>query len=100
MVQGKVKSFNKERGYGFISPLGGDEEVFVEDFFVRNSGVGDTGSRSLEQGEWVAYQLVQDRWGFTARNVCILKKTTPSVDRPEAVRVKASTLDKDRSLLF
>ncbi len=39
MVQGTVKWFSKNRGYGFISPLGGDEAVFVEDFFVRNSGV-------------------------------------------------------------
>lgn len=65
MVQGKVKSFNKERSYGFISPLGRGGEIFVEDFFVRNSGVGDTGSRILEQGERVVYQLIQDRWGFT-----------------------------------
>jgi CspA family cold shock protein len=74
MAQGKVKWFNKERGYGFISPLGGSKDVFVEDFFVRNSGVADTGSRSLEEGERVAYQLTQDRWGPTAKNVCILKK--------------------------
>jgi CspA family cold shock protein len=74
MAQGKVKWFNKERGFGFISPLGGGEDVFVEDFFVRNSGIAGAGSRILEQGERVAYQLTQDRWGSTAKNVCILKK--------------------------
>lgn len=73
MAQGKVKWFDKEKGYGFISPLGGGEDVFVEDFFVRNSGVGDAGSSSLEQEERVAYQATQDRWGSTAKNVCILK---------------------------
>ena len=73
MAQGKVKWFDKERGYGFISPLGGGEDVFVEDFFVRNSGVGDAGSSSLEEEERVACQATQDRWGSTAKNVCILK---------------------------
>ena len=44
MAQGKVKWFSKRRGYGFISPLGGGEAVFVEDYFVRNSGVAGAGS--------------------------------------------------------
>jgi CspA family cold shock protein len=74
MAQGNVKWFDKERGYGFISPLGGSEDVFVEDFFVRNSGIAGAGSSNLEEGERVAYQLTQDRWGSTAKNVCILKK--------------------------
>ncbi|MDQ5827543.1 MAG: cold shock domain-containing protein [Chloroflexota bacterium] len=78
MAQGKVNWFDKERGYGFISPLGGGEDVFVEDFFVRNSGVGDAGSSSLEEEERVAYQATQDRWGSTAKNVCILKGNHPT----------------------
>jgi cold shock protein len=74
MAQGKVKWFDKKRGYGFISPLGGTDDVFVEDFFVRNSGIAGASSSNLEEGERVAYQLTQDRWGSTAKNVCILKK--------------------------
>ncbi len=78
MAQGKVNWFDKERGYGFISPLGGGEDVFVEDVFVRNSGVGDAGSSSLEEEERVAYQATQDRWGSTAKNVCILEGNHPT----------------------
>ncbi len=78
MAQGTVKWFSKKRGYGFISPLGGGEAVFVEDYFVRNSGVADAGSRALEEGERVAYQLTQDEWGATAENVCILLSSRPT----------------------
>jgi CspA family cold shock protein len=78
MAQGTVKWFSKKRGYGFIFPLGGGEVVFVEDFFVRNSGVASAGSRALEEGERVAYQVTQDRWGPTAMNVCILLSSRPA----------------------
>ncbi len=77
-VQGTVKWFSKDKGYGFISPLGGGEAVFVEDFFVRNSGAAGAGSRTLEEGERVAYQVTQDEWGPTAENVCILLSSRPS----------------------
>jgi cold shock protein len=78
MVQGTVKWFSKKRGYGFISPLGGGEDIFVEDFFVRNTGVAGAGSRTLEEGERVAYQVTQDEWGATAENVCILLSSRPT----------------------
>ena len=78
MVRGTVEWFSKNRGFGFISPLGGGEAVFVEDFFVRNSGVAGAGSRTLEEGERVAYQVTQDEWGPTAENVCILLSSRPS----------------------
>jgi cold shock protein len=77
MVQGTVEWFSKNRGYGFISPLGGGEAVFVEDFFVRNSGVAGAGSRTLKEGERVAYLVTQDEWGPTAENVCILLRRRP-----------------------
>ena len=78
MVQGTVKWYSDEKGYGFIFPLGGGQAVFVEDFFVRNSGVASAGSRTLEEGERVAYQVTQDEWGPTAENVCILLSSRPT----------------------
>jgi cold shock protein len=81
MAQGTVKWFSKKRGYGFISPFGGGEDVFVEDFFVRNSGVAGAGSRTLEEGERVAYQVTRDEWGITAENVCILLRSSRPTDR-------------------
>jgi cold shock protein len=80
MAQGKVKWFSNEGGYGFISPLGGGEEVFVEDFFVRNSGeVAGARSTTLEEGERVLYQVTRDEWGATAENVCVLRSSRPAV---------------------
>jgi CspA family cold shock protein len=63
MAQGTVKWFSEDKGYGFISPLGGGQAVFVEDFFMRNSGVAGAGSRTLKEGERVAYQVTQDERG-------------------------------------
>ena len=74
-----IYGFSKERGYGFISPLGEGEEVFVEDFFVRNWGVGGARSTTLEEGEPVLYQVTRDEWGATAENVCILRSSRPAV---------------------
>jgi CspA family cold shock protein len=81
MSQGTVKWFSKERGYGFISPHGGGEEVFVEDFFVRYSRVADPGFGPLEDGELVAYEVVRDGWGPTAENVCVLRRSSHPTNR-------------------
>lgn len=99
MAQGTIRFFDKERGYGFISPLGGGEDVFVEDFFVRNSGVAVAGSRNLEQGERVAYRVVRDRWGSTARNVCILRKAALPTDSLEAPTFEAYKPHEESTLL-
>jgi cold shock CspA family protein len=63
----------------FHLPLGGGEVVFVEDFFVRNSGVAGARSTTLEEGERVLYQVTRDEWGATAENVCILRRSRPAV---------------------
>jgi cold shock protein len=77
MAQGKVKSFSAEKGYGFISPLGGGENVFVEDFFVRHS-VADPESGILYEGERVVYQTAWDEWGPKAENVCVILSSRPT----------------------
>jgi CspA family cold shock protein len=76
MAQGKVKSFSAEKGYGFISPLGGGEDVFVEEFFVRHSAAPEFGI--LYEGERVVYQAAWDEWGPKAENVCIILSSRPT----------------------
>ena len=65
MAQGTVKWFSEEKGYGFISPDDGGE-----DLFVQYSGVRGTGFRSLKEGQKVTYDLTYGREGRTrATNV-------------------------------
>jgi cold shock protein len=64
MAQGTVKWFNQQKGYGFISPDDGSEDVFV-----HYSGIAGEGFRSLEEGEKVTYEVTQGRKGPQAVNV-------------------------------
>ena len=62
--QGTVKRFNREKGYGFIIPDEGGE-----DLFVHYSEIAGGGFRSLEEGEKVSYEVGQGRKGPQAQNV-------------------------------
>jgi len=64
MAQGTVKWFNDEKGYGFISPDDGGE-----DLFVHYTGIAGNGFKSLEEGTKVTYEATQGRKGMQAENV-------------------------------
>ena len=67
MPQGTVKWFNDEKGYGFISPDEGGE-----DLFVHYSGIAGDGFRSLEEGTKVSYEATQGKKGMQAENVSLV----------------------------
>ena len=62
--EGTVKWFNNEKGYGFISPDDGSEDVFV-----HHTGIAGGGFKSLDEGEKVTYEAVRGRRGMQAENV-------------------------------
>jgi CspA family cold shock protein len=56
MTQGTVKWFNSQKGYGFIQPDDGGNDVFVHISAVERAGM-----RSLNEGQKVSFELVADR---------------------------------------
>jgi CspA family cold shock protein len=64
MPQGTVKWFSDEKGFGFIAPEDGSEDVFV-----HHTGIAGGGFKSLEEGEKVTYEVTQGGKGPQAANV-------------------------------
>lgn len=62
-MQGKVKWFNKEKGYGFIEREDGG------DVFVHYSAIQQDGFKSLQEGETVEFEIVDGPKGLQAANV-------------------------------
>ena len=56
MANGVVKWFNPAKGFGFIQPENGGEDVFVHIAAVERSGLS-----ALNEGDQVAYELEEDR---------------------------------------
>lgn len=63
MLQGKVKWFNAEKGFGFIERADGG------DVFVHFSAIQGDGFKSLEEGQEVEFEVVEGNRGPQAANV-------------------------------
>jgi len=64
VARGTVKWFSDEKGYGFITPEDGGEELFV-----HHSNVLGEGFKSLSEGQSVNYEAGQGRKGPEATSV-------------------------------
>ncbi|MBC3193160.1 cold-shock protein [Pseudonocardia sp. C8] len=64
MPQGTVKWFNAEKGYGFITPDGGGQDLFVHFSAIQTSGY-----RSLDEGQTVTFEVTQGQKGPQADQV-------------------------------
>ncbi|ATH94835.1 cold-shock protein [Bacillus glycinifermentans] len=63
MLEGKVKWFNSEKGFGFIEVEGQD------DVFVHFSAIQGEGFKTLEEGQSVTFEIVEGNRGPQASNV-------------------------------
>jgi CspA family cold shock protein len=56
MITGTVKFYNEQKGYGFIAPDGGGNDVFVHATALERAGMS-----GLSQGQKVAFETEPDR---------------------------------------
>jgi CspA family cold shock protein len=70
-MQGKVKWFNDQKGFGFITPNDGSADVFV-----HHSAIQSDGFRSLSENQAVQYDLLQTDKGPKAAG------TSPPAGKP------------------
>lgn len=66
MKTGKVKWFNAEKGFGFITNEDG------KDVFVHYSSINCDGYKTLEEGQTVTYELIENDRGQQAGNVTVV----------------------------
>ena len=66
-LEGAVKWFEPEKGYGFISPDGGGKDVFIHITALRRSGVN-----ALEPGQRVRVEVVDGKKGLEADRIAVI----------------------------
>lgn len=81
---GTVKWFNDAKGFGFIEPEEGGEDVFA-----HFSAIQMEGFRTLKQGAKVSFDLVQGPKGKLAQNIQLLEPRPARGARPAAAQAAA-----------
>jgi cold shock protein len=66
-IEGAVKWFEPEKGYGFISPDGGGKGVFIHITALRRSGVS-----ALDPGQRVRVEVVDGKKGLEADRIILI----------------------------
>lgn len=74
-IEGTVKWFNAEKGFGFIKQNGSETDVFV-----HHTAINMTGYRKLEEGDVVSFEIVEGRKGPQANDVNVVSRASSSND--------------------
>lgn len=67
-MKGFVKWFNNEKGFGFI------EYKLGEDVFVHYSAIKQDGYKTLNEGDYVSFELIETAKGLQAQDVYVVKQ--------------------------
>jgi CspA family cold shock protein len=64
MASGKVKWFDNKKGFGFITPDSGNQDVFV-----HHTSILGQGYKTLNDGDVVMFEVIESSKGLKAQNV-------------------------------
>ena len=67
MLIGTVHQFEKEKGYGFITPATGEQDIFVHFSSIKSKGF-----KTLDVGQKVSFVVIEGKNGFQAIEVEVI----------------------------
>ena len=79
MKSGKVKWFNNSKGYGFIRPDEGGEDLFVHYSYIEMEGY-----KTLKAGQEVSFDVTQADKGFHATNIIPVSDGSETESSPQS----------------
>ncbi len=88
MPNGTVKWFNNAKGYGFILPEEGGD-----DLFVHYSSILMEGYKTLKAGQRVSFDIIEGNKGLHATNIQSPSETASGQDNPQPDTNTAQALD-------
>ena len=92
MPTGTVKWFNGRKGYGFIEPDDGENDVFVHVTAVKDSGLN-----VLNEGDKVSFELVENRGRMAAEKLAKVDSDEAPAEEAEAEEAEAEEAEVEET---